>query len=85
VVQRSDYYPFGMNMNERSHNYTLAGLNQNKYLYNGKELQTDLDLNWLDYGARFYDAQVGRWYVVDPMAEKYLSWSPYNYVAGNPI
>ncbi|MEZ5045294.1 MAG: RHS repeat-associated core domain-containing protein [Saprospiraceae bacterium] len=57
----------------------------NRYQYNGKELTEDLGLNWNDYGARWYDAAVGRWGAVDPLAEKYFSLSPYNYVSNNPL
>jgi len=83
VLQSNSYYPFGGTMEGLK--YT-AGLNpENKYLYNGKELQDDFGLDWYDYGARFYDPALGRWHAVDPHADKYYEWSPYNYVYNNPI
>ena len=77
VEQVIEYYPFGSMFSENN-------LAKNKYLYNGKELQNEFFENY-DYGARFYDPELGRWHVVDPMAEKYVNISPYAYVGGNPI
>jgi len=42
-------------------------------------------LDLYDYGARHYDAALGKWLTIDPMAEKYYYISPYVYVANNPV
>ncbi len=84
IRQVNAYYPFGMNISSLSANSTSI-LQQNEYKYNGKMFQDELGLNWLDYGARFYDPVIGRWHSVDPLAEKYRRWSPYNYCVDNPI
>lgn len=85
VLEEDHYDPYGMVLDGQSTAYTVDPDKKNDYLYNGKELQDELGLDWYDYGARFYDAVLGRWHSVDPLAEKYLSISPYAYVANNPI
>jgi len=75
---------------EVNHYYAFGGLfssdeSVQPFKYNGKELDTHKGLNWYDYGARQYDAMLGRWFAVDPLAEKYYQSSPYNYCDNNPI
>ncbi len=86
VRQVSSYYPFGMSIKGlSSQNFIAESYSPNEYLYNGKMFQDELELEWYDYGARFYDAVVGRWWSVDPLASDYPSWTPYHFVHNNPI
>jgi len=55
------------------------------YKYNSKEWQDELGLNFYDYGARNYDAAIGRFFNLDRLSEKYEAISPYGYVANNPV
>ena len=84
ILETSSYYPFGLQQKGIG---LKAGLSnqQNKSTYNGKELQEDLGLEQYDYGARFYDAQIGRWHTVDPLSDAYVNQSSYNYAINNPI
>jgi RHS repeat-associated protein len=89
VLQTNAYDPFGYTIAELSHS-TFAQGEGNKYLYNDYlrkqiPLQDEFGLEWLDYGARFYDASVGRWWSVNPLAEKSRRWSPYTYCYNNPL
>ena len=79
IVQKDDYYPFGGSFNSYQ---SPSGVSQ-KYKYNGKELQEETD--WYDYGARMYDAWLGRWNHVDPLAEIQSSLTPYRFGFNNPI
>jgi RHS repeat-associated protein len=80
VVQADDYYPFGLAFNS----YQRENSVDQNYLYNGKEKQDELDLDWLDYGARMYMPEIGRFMKIDSRAHNYMMYSPYGYVVNNP-
>ena len=80
VKERNDYYPFGAR-----HIRSDYAQSTNRWKYNGKELQTTGELGYLDYGARMYDAGLGRWFCADPEAENNLSRSPYHFSGNNPL
>jgi RHS repeat-associated protein len=81
IIQVSDYYPFGLTFNS----YKRENSVEQKYTYNGKEQQDELNLGWLDYGARMYMPDIGRWGAIDPLSEVFYPASPYNYVLNNPV
>ena len=78
IAQITDYYPFGGEI-------PISGTDDNQIKYNSKELQTEAGLGWYDYGARFYDGQLGRFHSVDPMTHEREWLSPYNFCSLNPI
>ncbi|WP_336665295.1 RHS repeat-associated core domain-containing protein, partial [Elizabethkingia meningoseptica] len=80
IIEENNYYPFGLK-HEGYNNASLAS-SAYKYKYNGKELQ---ETGMYDYGARMYMPDLGRWGVIDPLAEKMTRHSPYNYAFNNPI
>uniref|UniRef100_UPI003F6EC995 RHS repeat domain-containing protein n=1 Tax=Cyclobacterium plantarum TaxID=2716263 RepID=UPI003F6EC995 len=83
IVQETHYDPWGLELTGIGFQY--AGIKANKYLYNGKELIEDNGLQYYDYGARMYDPIIGRWGVVDPLAEKFPDQSLYGFVFNNPL
>jgi RHS repeat-associated protein len=83
VIQRNYYYSFGLRVD--SPDFQIGDEPKNRYLYNGKELNEELGLNWLDYGFRWYDPAVGRFPSVDPAADQFAWVSPFNYAENEPI
>jgi RHS repeat-associated protein len=82
ILSVQEQYAFGMEMPGRS-----FSVEEYRYGFNGKENQDELmaNNNSQDFGARMYDARVGRWWGMDYMANKYHDLTPYHFVANNPI
>jgi RHS repeat-associated protein len=90
LLEENHYYPFGLTMAGISDKALKSNYAENKYRFNGKELQDrefsdGKGLEEYDYGKRFYDVQLGKFTTQDPLSEKYFSLSPYIFVANNPI
>ena len=91
IVEETHYYPFGLVMNGIS-SKGLNGSAENKLKFNGKEEQRKeffdgAGLDWLDFGARMYENQIGRWNIVDPLADhpNQVDKSPYSAFWNNPV
>lgn len=84
VIAANDYYPYGKRINTAS---ATAPTQRDRHTFSGKEDQalTPGGAPYLDFGARMYSAETGRWLSVDPMAEKYYGIGTHVYCAGNPV
>ena len=80
VIEQNDYYPFGKRWVA-----VAAPISDNRHRFSGKEEQAFLSLPYVDFGARMYNPDWGRWFTQDPLAEKYYSWAPYCYCINNPV
>lgn len=88
VLEVTNYASFGteiVSLGQKS-----FGKLENKYKFNGKELQNKefsdgSGIDWEDYGARMYDNSLGRWMTIDPLSESSRRWSVYNYAFDNPL
>jgi RHS repeat-associated protein len=86
IIEESNYYPFGLK--HKGYNNVVSSNGNStaqKFGFGGKELNEELGLDWHDFGARNYDAALGRWMNIDPLAEVMENHSPFNYGLNNPI
>ncbi|WP_422358535.1 DUF5675 family protein [Reichenbachiella sp.] len=80
VVQKDDYYPFGLSFNS----YTRAAITDQNFKFNaGSELESMTD--WYSTPFRKYDPSLGRFHGVDALASMYSSWSPSQFAGNNPV
>jgi len=80
VIQAADYYSSGAVFKENIRETSLL----NKFKYQGKEWQDDLELNLYYFEWRNYDPYILRTTTLDPHAAQYSHFSPYSWAANNP-
>ena len=76
-----DYSPFGLTFNS----FKDSTETEQKFLYQGKEIQSDLGLDIYDFEARMYNPVLVRTFQQDPHTENYYNVSPYSWSANNPL
>jgi RHS repeat-associated protein len=83
ILEETHYYPFGLTMAGISSK--AANTTENKYKYNGIELENDLEIQTYDAFFRELDPQTGRWWQIDPVTDGYENMSPYASMYDNPM
>ncbi|WP_373550644.1 RHS repeat domain-containing protein [Haliscomenobacter sp.] len=84
ILQENHYYSFGLAF-EGAWLQNDAGVRDNQYMYNGKELHSDFGLGMYAYGARYYDPSIGRFIGVDPISGEFPFVTTFNYAENEPI
>ena len=78
IVFAQDYDIWGYLLENRT-----SGKDDIKNKFTGKERDKETTYDY--FGARYYDSRIGRWGTTEPLYDKYLSFSPYNYGVNNPL
>jgi RHS repeat-associated protein len=73
IVQMDDYYPFGLAFNS----YQRENSVDQKFKFQGQEHIEDLGLNWDSFKWRNHQPDIGRFFGIDPLSEKFYYNSPY--------
>jgi RHS repeat-associated protein len=83
VITANDYYPGGMVMPGR--NYNAPSKRDYRYGFNGKENDNEVsgEGSKVDFGARVYDARIGRWFAMDVKTKPWIT--QYHYCSNNPV
>jgi len=86
ITQVEHYYPFGMSWDGAWKSPgSPSDQISNPMKYNEKQSYNEDGLDWMDYGARWYDPSIGRFTTRDPIDEAYAAWTPYHYVHNSPV
>ncbi|MEP0262315.1 RHS repeat-associated core domain-containing protein, partial [Dokdonia sp.] len=86
IISEKNYYPFGLQ--QQGYNDVVTSNSNSmaeRFMFNGKENNSELGLEFYDFGARNYEASLGRWMNIDPLAEAMRRHSPYNFAFDNPV
>ncbi len=85
IIEENNYFPFGMKHQGYNNLYNPIGSVSYKFGFEGQEHQDDFGLNWIQFKWRNEDPALGRFFSIDPLAEKYDHLTPYQFSSNQPI